>query len=102
MRQRMIALRRARCLSVYWRDGRLFFHNFAKRSTVAGKPVTCEILHFFDTWRTRQQAIAHFAHYTRSSVRLAVAQLIKHRLLLRKGSDEVEPDTRIAKEWSEW
>jgi SagB-type dehydrogenase family enzyme len=102
MQQRTIALRRAKCVFVYWRDGQLFFHNFAKRSSVAGRPVTCEVLHFFDTWRTRQQAITHFAHYTQSSVRLAVAQLVKHRLLLRKDSHEAMQDTRIAKEWSAW
>ncbi len=102
MRKRTIALRRAKCLFVYWRDGQLFFHNFVIRSTVAGRPVTCEVLHFFETWRTRQAAIAHFAHYTRSSVRLAVAQLVKHRLLLRKDFPEEIQDARIAKEWSAW
>ena len=102
MRKRTIALRRAKCLFVYWRDGQLFFHNFVIRSTVAGRPVTCEVLHFFETWRTRQAAIAHFAHYTRSSVRLAVAQLVKHRLLLRKDFPEEIQDARIANEWSAW
>jgi SagB-type dehydrogenase family enzyme len=102
MRQRTIALRRATCLLVYWQDGQLFFHNFVKRSTVAGKPVTCEVLNFFETWRTRQEAMAHFAHYTRGSVRLAVAQLVKHRLLLQKNSHDAMQDTRIAKEWSTW
>ena len=102
MQQRTIALRRAKCLFVYWRDGQLFLHNFARRSTVSGRPITCEVLHFFDTWRTRQQAITHFSHYTQRSVRLALGQLVKHRLLLRKDSPEVMQDAQIAKEWSAW
>jgi SagB-type dehydrogenase family enzyme len=102
MQQRAIALRRTKCLFVYWRDGQLFFHNFAKCSTIAGRPITCEVLNFFDTWRTRQQAITHFARYTQRSLRLALTHLVKHRLLLRKDSPEEIQDTRIAKEWSAW
>ena len=102
MQQRAIVLRRAKCLLLYWRDGQLFFHNFATRSTVAGRPVTCEVLHFFDTWRTRKLAITHLANYSQRSVRLALTQLVKHRLLLRKDSPEVMQDTRSAKGWSAW
>lgn len=102
MRQRAIVLRRAKCLFVYWRDDQFFFYNFATRSIVAGRPVTCEVLQFFDTWRTRQQAITQFVKYSEKSVRLALAQLLKHRLLLRKDSPELMQDTRIAKEWGAW
>jgi SagB-type dehydrogenase family enzyme len=102
MRERTIPLRRARCLLVYWRDGRLHFHNFAKRLTVSGRPVTCEVLSFFDTWRTPTQAINHFAAYRQKSVRAALARLLEHGLLLRKGSAEAEHDNRIARAWSAW
>jgi SagB-type dehydrogenase family enzyme len=102
MRHGITQLRRARCLFLYWREGRLFFYNFARRSTVSARPVTCEVLEFFNTWRTSQQAITHFADYTEGSVRLALAQLVKSRLLLRKNSPEVTDDTQIAKEWSAW
>src|SRR5260370_15071415 len=102
MRERSIPLRRARCLFLHWRDGQLFFHNFSRRLTVSATPITCEVLDFFSEWRTYQEAITHFAHYTERSVRLALAQLVKHRLLLPKDSAEVTQDTRIAKEWSAW
>ena len=102
MRQRTIPLRRARCLFAYWQNGRLFFHNFAKRLTVSGKPITCEVLNFFDRWRTPQQAITHFADYSQSSVRSALTKLVQHGLLLSKDSPELTQDTRIAKEWSAW
>jgi len=102
MRERTIPLRRARCLFLYWRDGQLFFHNFARRLTVSGRPVTCEVLDFFDRWRTSQAAITHFADYTQRSVRSALTQLVQHGLLLPKDSPEVAQDSRIAKEWSAW
>ena len=102
MRQQAIRWRRARCLFLYWRDGRLFLHNFAKRLTVSGKPITCEVLDFFGEWRTHREAIAHFADYKPSSVRSAVFDLEKHGLLLPKNSPEAMQDMRIAKEWSAW
>ena len=102
MRERTIPLRRARCLFVYWQDGRLFFHNFARRLTVSGRPITCEVLNFFGRWRTSQEAITHFADYSQRSVRSSLTQLVEHGLLLPKDSPEVTQDTRIAKEWSAW
>jgi SagB-type dehydrogenase family enzyme len=87
---------------VYWQDGQLFFHNFARRSTVSGRPVTCEVLNFFDRWRTSQEATARFAHYSQKSVRSALAQLVEYGLLLRKDSVEARRDVRIAQEWSAW
>ncbi len=102
MRQQTIRLRRARCLFVYWRDDRLFLHNFARRLTVSGRPITCGVLDFFGEWRTCQEAIAHFAGYSPRSVRSAISQLVKNGLLLRKDSPEAAQDSRIAKEWSDW
>jgi SagB-type dehydrogenase family enzyme len=102
MPERTILLRRARCLFVYWQDGQLFFHNFARRLTVSGRPITCEVLNFFDRWRTSQEAITRFAHYSRKSVRSALAQLVEYGLLLEKDSAEARQDTMIAKEWSAW
>jgi SagB-type dehydrogenase family enzyme len=102
MRERAIQLRRARSLVAYWKDGRLFFHNFAGRLTVSAKPLTCEVLDFFGDWRTFAKAIARFTDYTPKSVRSAISQLAKQGLLLPKNSPEAKQDSRIAKEWSAW
>ena len=102
MRERTIQLRRATSLFAYWGDGRLFFHNFALRLTVSARPITCELLDFFSDWRTSQAAINCFADYTPRSVRSAISQLVKHRLLLPKDSPELKQDTHIAKEWADW
>jgi SagB-type dehydrogenase family enzyme len=102
MRDPVIRLRRVRGLFAYWRDGQLFFHNFARRLTVSGRPITCEVLDFFSEWRTSQEAIAHFANYSPGSVRSALSQLVKRGLLVPKNSSEVAQDNRIAKEWKDW
>jgi len=102
MRQRAVQLRRPRSLLAYWRNGRLFFHDFARRLTVSAEPVTCEVLDFFSTWRTYREAISRFADYTPKSVRSSIAQLKKQGLLLVKHSREAAQDSRLAKEWSSW
>ena len=102
MREWAIQLRRPRSLVAYWRDGDLFFHNFANRLTVSGRPVTCEILDFFSKWRTPQEAIKRFAEYTPDSVRSGLYQLGREGLLLAKHSPEAAQDSRLAREWSPW
>lgn len=100
--RRRVQLRRATCLFVYWRDGRLFFHNFARRLTVSARPITWEVLVFFSKWRTSHEAIIHFAGYTQKSVLSALSEFVKQGLLLVKGSREAVQDSRLAKEWSPW
>jgi SagB-type dehydrogenase family enzyme len=102
MQERAIQWRRARSLFAYWGDNRLFFHNFARRLTVSGRPITCEVLDFFTEWRTSEEAITRFAHYTKRSVRSALSHLVEEGLLLAKNSPEAKQDSRIAKEWSAW
>ena len=102
MRKRKVLFRRAQCLLVYWRDGRLCFFNFANRLTTSGKPITCEVLSFFDTWRTSEEAITRFADYNSPSVRSTVSELANRGLLLQKDSPEAEHDDQIAHAWSGW
>ena len=102
MWDRTTQFRRAGSLIAYWRNGRLFFHNFDRRLTVTGRPITCEVLDFFSEWRTFQEARTHFAGYTQRSVLSAVSQLLKQGLLLVKDSPDVAQDSRIAREWCAW
>ena len=102
MPERAPRLRRARSIFVYWEDGRLVFHNFARRRSVFAKPVTCEVLDFFWKWRTAEEAITRFNEYSQRSVRASVSQLVKQGLLLAKNSPEAAHDSQIAAEWSSW
>jgi SagB-type dehydrogenase family enzyme len=86
----------------YWRNDRLFFLNFALRRTASARPQAGEVLAFFTRWRTPEQAVARFGQYTEASVRSAVSQLKKHRLLLTEGSAEAVQDQRLTREWRSW
>jgi SagB-type dehydrogenase family enzyme len=97
-----LELRRARSLLVYWRDGELRFVNFARGRTVSGRSITCDILHFFNEWKTAKQAAAHFDDYTPKSVHSTVDQLIERGLLVRKNSAAGHLDEELSRKWSSW
>jgi SagB-type dehydrogenase family enzyme len=101
-RRRRLELRRARSLLVYWHDGALRISNFATGHTVTGRPITCEVLDFFDGWKTAKQANNHFSSYSRQSVNFTLSQLLKHGLLVRKNSADADFDERLARQWSSW
>ena len=102
MARRKSKLRRARCLNLYWRESRLVFRTFAPQRAVTGAPITCGVLHFFSDWRTRAEAIEHFADYRPQSVRETIARLIKHGLLFRKHSPEARRDEHTSMSWAPW
>ncbi len=97
-----LELRRARSLLVYWQDGELRFVNFARGVTVSGRLVTCNVLDFFNEWKTANQAASHFAGYSRKSVNSTVNQLIERGLLVRKNSAEARFDAELSRRWSSW
>src|SRR6476620_3737629 len=97
-----VQLRRATCLFAYWRDGQLFFHNFAKRLTVSARPASWEVLAFFSKWRTSQEALIHFSDYTQKSVLSTLSQFVKQGLLVVKNSQEALQESSIARAWSRW
>src|SRR5947207_9615783 len=97
-----LQLRRARSLLIYWQEGELRFLNFARGRTLAGRAITCELLDFFNEWKTAKQAIAHFTSFTPASVNSTLSQLIRHGLLLRKNSAAERFDSQLARQWSCW
>jgi SagB-type dehydrogenase family enzyme len=97
-----LELRRARSLLLYWHDDSLRISNFATGHIVTGRPITCELLDFFDDWKTAEQATNHFSSYTRQSVNFTLSQLSKHGLLVRKNSADADVDERLARQWSSW
>lgn len=97
-----VQLRRSRSLLVYWQDGELRFVNFVSGLTTSGRPITCEVLDFFDEWKTAKQAAAHFAAYSRKSVNSTIRQLTEGGLLVRKNSVAARLDAKLARKWSAW
>ncbi|HST31616.1 MAG TPA: SagB/ThcOx family dehydrogenase [Chthoniobacterales bacterium] len=102
MIRRGVRLRRTRNLLVYWQNGALQISNFGSGHTVRGRPITCELLDFFDDWKTPKQASDHFSSYPRESVKFALSQLLKHGLLVRSNSPAADFDQKLAEQWSSW
>lgn len=97
-----LELRRARSLLVYWQDGELRFVNFAGGLTASGRPITCELLDFFNEWKTAKQVFSHFAGYSRKSVNSTVNQLTERGLLVRRNSAAAHLDAELSRKWSAW
>ena len=98
----MKRFRRAQTLLVYWHEERLCFYDFARRETIEAAPFVCELLDFFDRWRTAEQAVRHFSEYTPASIRSSVQQLARYELLVAEGSPSAREDARLVAQWSSW
>jgi SagB-type dehydrogenase family enzyme len=86
---------------IYWRDGHLVFENFLTRRQITAQPLTASLLHFFDGWKSFAALCAAMPQYAASSLKKAVAQLVRHTLLQRE--DQPLPAGHAAlTAWSEW
>jgi SagB-type dehydrogenase family enzyme len=92
--------RRSSHLVCYWQGSQLVFENYVFRSRVGAAPLTCEILHFFDRWRSAGALLRQFPQYTSASLGRAVAGLVRARLL--EHSREGDSRTRALGTWREW
>jgi len=61
-----------------------------------------DVVRFFFTPRTIQEALVEFPDYTRKSVSKAILQLINAQLLLEYGSAEWQRDELVASSWKPW
>jgi SagB-type dehydrogenase family enzyme len=75
--------------------------NYTTGARVSAEPLACQLLHFFDRWRSVESLISEFAEFTPGSLRAAVDTLERHSFLRRSGGT---PDrrSRAMKEWASW
>ena len=92
----------ASCQIAYWQGGRLRIANYLTRRTFATNAVTLEVIRFFFTPRTIQDALAEFRRYSRKSVARAILQLIDAQLLLEYGSAASKRDKLVESSWRPW
>ena len=92
----------ASCQIAYWHRGRLRIANYLTRRTFSTNPVTIDLIRFFFTPRTIQDALVEFRVYSRESIARAILQLIDAQLLLEYGSAEWERDARVGASWGPW
>ncbi len=73
--------RRSPYLVCYWQGHQLIFENYAIRRRVTAAPITCEILHYYDRWRSIATLVQRFPHFSAASLARAFAALIRAGLL---------------------
>jgi SagB-type dehydrogenase family enzyme len=97
-----LKLKSASCQLIYWKGGKLRIANYLTRRTFSTNPVTLNVIRFFFTPRTIQDALLKFRAYSTESVAKSILKLIDAQLLLEYGSDECERDELVEASWSSW
>jgi SagB-type dehydrogenase family enzyme len=100
--QDSIRLKSASCQIAYWESGKLRIVNYLTRREFSTNPTTLDIISFFFTPRTIQDALVKFRSFSRNSVVRAILQLIDAQLLLEYGSAALERDELVASSWRPW
>lgn len=98
----MKKLTSASCQIAYWQAGRLRIANYLTGRTFAANPVTLEIVRFFFTPRSIEEALAELRAYSTKSVVGSILKLIEAGLLLEHGSDDWERDKQVESAWKPW
>jgi SagB-type dehydrogenase family enzyme len=93
--------RRSPHLVFYWNGPSLIAFNYATRSRVAARPVVCEIIHFFDQWRSAEQLFEANAHLHRADLRKILALMVKRSLLHREHHAASDRERAMAT-WADW
>jgi len=97
-----LRLKSASCQIAYWEGGKLRIANYLTRREFSTNPVTLDVIRFFFTPRTIQDALVEFRSYSRESVARAIQELIDAQLLLEHGSAESERDELVRSSWGPW
>ncbi|MBV9885529.1 MAG: SagB family peptide dehydrogenase [Acidobacteria bacterium] len=92
---------RSRFVIIYWRERHLVFENFLTRRQVTAQPLTLQLLHFFDRWKSFNALCKAMPEYDPPSLEHAVAELMRHSFLQR--NDRALPSGHAAlTAWREW
>lgn len=100
--QGAVILRSARCQSAYWDNGGLRLLNYLTREEYTANPIVLEIIRFFFSPRTIEDALLEFDAYSPQSVGEAILELIDARLLLQCDSAEAARDEQLDSQWKPW
>jgi len=95
-------LKSASCQIAYWNGGELRIANYLTRREFSTNPATLEVIRFFFTPRTIEDALVAFRSYSQKSVARAILQLIDAQLLLEYNSAEFERDELVRSSWGPW
>src|ERR1700684_3630881 len=92
----------ASCQIAYWNGGRLRIANYLTRRTFSANPIALDVIGFFFTPATIEDALVEFRCYSPKSVATAILELIDAQLLLEYGSAEWKRDRLVESSWGPW
>lgn len=98
---RSVRFRRSAHLVCYWASGRLVYENYATGARIGGSPLACQILDFFDCWRTVEALFLHLPSFQPASLRKALTALAGHSLLERSDRPGHLKE-RAMETWKHW
>ena len=99
--RRACLFRRAPLLISYWDNVDLVFENYASGARITAAPLTTQILHFFDRWRSLDALAAHLQEFTPASLRIAVG-VLERRGLLQRADRPGARRTPASDGWTAW
>ena len=102
MTRTSLKLKSASCQIAYWQGGELRIANYLTGREFSANLVALEVIRFFFTPRTIEDALFEFRSYTRKSVAKTILQLIDAQLLLEYVSAEQERDELVRSSWAPW
>jgi SagB-type dehydrogenase family enzyme len=97
-----VRIRRARSLTIAWREGRLVFTNYLTQASVTADPETVRVLNLLEDWTDPSSLLARMPEYSQRSILESLRVLQKHTLVLSQGTPEAVRDEKLARAWSDW
>jgi SagB-type dehydrogenase family enzyme len=85
----------------YWRGSSFVVQNYATGVAATAHPLTCEVLDFFDRWRSVDSFLSTRSPETHGRIRHLLGRLVRLSLLQRSG-DPVAREERAMDAWHAW
>jgi SagB-type dehydrogenase family enzyme len=101
VRQMGLAFRRSPTLILHWAEGALLLQNYAVPCSVPAHPAVVELLDQFSTWKALDEYLNAQPAGIRESCERLVAELHRHRFLLRSDDALLPAETGLAA-WDKW
>lgn len=98
----MVRIRRARTLTISWREGHLVFTNYRTQISASADPEAVRVLDFLEDWTEPSRLLTRMPEYSRRSVLAAVRLLKTNTFLVTEGSRDAAQDEKLARAWSDW
>ncbi len=94
-----LKMRRSPHIVMYFRRGSLIVENYIMRRSFQIDLDALTLLRYFSKWRTSSQATQNLGGYTRGSIIHSIESLMDCGLLITKGSDQDNIETKFGKDW---